>query len=183
MALILLAAFGPVLWLVPSANDRRLTRIRGRARALGMQVEMVQLPDPMPSPQSRVSAGGERRTPMISCALYRQTSRRPLRRAPAWRILRVDQTINPNGPLAGWQWDEPAAGDAAYWAGVIPIIAALPADALGAATDAMGSACWWRERSDARAPEEAVNRLSEQLSKLNEIQQLIDDKLRETEID
>ena len=38
--LVLVVAFGPVLWLVPSKRDKRLAALRSRARSAGLIVEM-----------------------------------------------------------------------------------------------------------------------------------------------
>jgi hypothetical protein len=172
IGLILFAAFGPLVWLVPSRRDRRLAKMRSRARALGIQVEMTQLPDVAAPPSERVSAGGRRREPMVSCAAYRLALPRTARAAPQWRLLRGG--TEPNGPLPGWGWDSPPAGDVQYWERVGEIIAAVPADTLACSAQATEVACWWRENATAENAENSVDSLRATLAKLAELQRLID---------
>ena len=54
--LVLVVAFGPVLWLVPSKRDKRLSALRSRARAEGLIVEMRRIPKPDPAPRATRSA-------------------------------------------------------------------------------------------------------------------------------
>ena len=49
--LVLVVAFGPVLWLVPSKRDKRLSALRSRARSEGLIVEMRRIPKPNPAPE------------------------------------------------------------------------------------------------------------------------------------
>ena len=171
IGLILFAAFGPLVWLVPSKRDRRLAKMRSRARALGIQVELTRLPDVAAQPSARVSAGGLRREPMVSCAAYRLALPRSARAAPQWRLLRGAES---NGPLSGWQWDSPSVGDAQYWERVGAIIAAFPPDTLACGAQPTEVACWWRENTTAENAENSVDSLHATLVKLAELQRLID---------
>lgn len=172
IGLILFAAFGPLIWLVPSKRDRRLAKMRSRARALGIQVELTRLPDVAAHASARVTAGGLRREPMVSCAAYRLALPRSARAAPQWRLLHGG--AEPDGPLPGWQWDSPPVGDAQYWQHVGAIIAAFPADTLAAGAQATEVACWWRENTTAENAENSVDSLHAALVKLAELQRLID---------
>jgi hypothetical protein len=172
ITLILIAAFGPVFWIVPSRSERRLARMRSRARVHGIQVELAQLPDVAADAMARVTAGGQRREPVVTCAAYRLAMPRLAGAAPQWRVLRnVPET---SGPLPGWQWDSAPAGDAAYWQRVESAFAALPPDALAVGARAGEVSCWWRERATAQDAEKAVDLLHAALAKLAEVQQAAD---------
>jgi len=172
ITLILLAAFGPVFWVMPSSNDRRLAKMRSRARTLGLRVEMTQLPDLAAQPSARVTAGGRRLEPMVSCAAYHLALPQMARAAPQWRLLR--SRAESSGPFAGWQWDSQPAGDASYWERLATIVAALPADALACGAQASEVACWWREHAAAENAERSVELLHETLVKLAELQRVTD---------
>jgi hypothetical protein len=176
IALVLLAAFGPVLWLLPSARDRRLTKLRGRARSLGLEVEISRLPDLAAPPAERVTAGGRRREPMLPVACYRLPSRRKLNRAPQWRALRGDGM----GPVTGWQWDRAPAGSQTYWEKMAPQLTRLPSDALGCAADAHSVACWWREQTP-QGPDAALDSVFAVLVEMLEIHRVEDEMIRAAE--
>jgi hypothetical protein len=59
----LFAAFGPLLWMMPSRADRRLAKMRARARTHGIHVEITQLDDLDAEPQARVTSGGVKLEP------------------------------------------------------------------------------------------------------------------------
>ena len=172
IGLILIAAFGPVLWMLPSKGDRRLAKMRARARTHGMQVEMTSVADPNAQPSARVTAGGRPLSPTIQCAAYRLALRRPAYAAPQWKLLR--NALQMGEPVAGWQWDGAPAGDAAYWRQVSDIVRDLPADALACAAQQSEVACWWRERVSAEEALAAVDALYETLAKVAEIQRVAD---------
>jgi hypothetical protein len=168
----LLAAFGPVFWMLPSRSDRRLAKMRARARSHGIQVEITQLDDLAAEPAARVSAGGVKREPKVLCAAYRLGLRRLARAAPQWKILR--KPVADDGPIAGWTWATRPAGDAAYWQRVGDVLQKLPPDTLACETRTSEVACWWRERTTAEDAEASVDRLNELLQNLAEIQLLAD---------
>ena len=172
IVLILIAAFGPVLWILPSRRDRRLAKMRSRARVLGMQVELTQLPDLAAEPTARVTAGGRRLEPMLSCAVYRLPMLQPARAAPHWRLLR--SASDAAGPHAGWQWDSPVVGDGGYWRTISAVLDELPVDALACSAQATEVACWWLERAPAETAEAAVDSLHVVLRKLSEVQRVAD---------
>jgi len=169
IALVLLAAFGPILWLLPSRTDRRLAAMRARARTRGIHVEITHMPDVDADPTARVTAGGKRLEPTISCAAYHLGMHREARAAPQWKLMRRRGATD---PLDGWQWDSPRVDDAAYWQEVAAVVRELPADALACAADARETICWWRERVAAEHAESSVDRLADLLNKLAEIQKL-----------
>jgi len=172
IALILLAAFGPILWLVPSRTDRRLAKMRARARVHGIQVEVTQLADLYAPPTARVTAGGRRLEPTVQCAVYRLGLSQPAKAAPRWKILRGPNSSS--GPVAGWQLESAADGDAEYWQRVADVVRELPADALACAADASEVACWWRERASGENAVASVDALHGSLTELSEIQRAAD---------
>jgi len=173
IGVILVAAFGPIFWMVPSASDRRLAKMRARARTHGVQIEMTQLDDLNAEASARVTAGGVRRDPKVSVAAYRLALRRLARAAPRWKILR--RPAANDGPLPDWQWETAPSGDADYWKQVANVVSQLPSDALALAADASEVSCWWRERVSAQDAVGSVDHLYELLRKLSEIQTLADE--------
>ena len=121
---LLIAAFGPILWLMPKPRDRRLSRLRMAARQKGLSVELVRLPDPRPLPQERVSSGGALRSPVIRCAGYRLFAHRPAPHVEPWRVERGDS--------------EAEAKLDKCWSDV-------PPDWLAIEVDASGACLYWRE--------------------------------------
>jgi hypothetical protein len=108
--LVLVVAFGPVLWLVPSKRDKRLSALRSRARSEGLIVEMRRIPKPNPAPEERVSAGGRVRDPVIECASYGLPLSRGLKYLPGWRVVRKPAEEGPD-PFLDWQYDQRAKGE------------------------------------------------------------------------
>jgi hypothetical protein len=180
VTVVLLVAFGPVLWLVPSRRDRALARMRTRARTLGVTVELVALPDPDPTPQARVSAGGRPRHPTIAGVAYRYPLARATPLAPAWSIVRGPSS-GP-GAMPGWQWTGAAAGLPGYWQEAAAILARVPGDVFAAEVDPGRVTLFWRERVGDQEPEEAVESLVNVLRALAELQQA-HHVARETELE
>ncbi len=169
IGVVLLAAFGPVLWLVPSRRDRKLARMRTRARSRGLAVEVTSIADPNPAPEARVSAGGVQRNPVIAGTTYRLDLPRAAPLAAKWALLRAEGA----GPaaVAGWRWDDGANAAGVDWSEVAAILARLPGDVLRCAADGRGVGCFWRERTSDAEAESAVDRLAECLLALAQIQQ------------
>ncbi len=89
IALIVVAAFGPIFWLRPSGKDKRLSSLRAAARQAGLQVEIKFIPKLNPAPEERVSSGGKLRTSNHQLARYGWPLAKSLRRITPWRILRA----------------------------------------------------------------------------------------------
>jgi len=181
IALVLLIGFGPVLWLVPSRRDRRLARMRNRARALGILVEMVEIDDPDPAPEARVSAGGKLKSPKIAGAAYRLPLLRPRTLAPSWSIARSRREPGPDN-LPGWQWTSEPEGDVGYWEDVRRVVARVPDDVFACEADPNAVSFVWRERVGDDDPETSVERLVDLLREFSDIQRL-SHVARETELD
>jgi hypothetical protein len=155
--LLLVAAFGPVLWILPSRRDRLLEKLRSEARRRGLLVELTQVPDLAAPPEARVSAGGKPRAPILSCTAYRQPMPRAVNHAPRWRLLALTPGVTPGiaprsggdaGPVPGWVFDGAAAGDNRYWQGCAERLIRLPEVAVGVEADRNQVGVFWRERVD-----------------------------------
>ncbi len=172
----LVAAFGPLLWMMPSRSDRRLSKMRTRARSHGIQVEITQIEDLAAEPHERVNAAGVKLEPKVMCAAYRLGMRQLARAAPHWKILRKP-AANPDvngGPIPGWIWATQPVADPAYWKQVGGVLREVPPDTLACAADASEVSCWWRERATAEDAEASVDRVHALLQNLAEIQLLAD---------
>ncbi|NIP16275.1 MAG: hypothetical protein GWM88_16660 [Pseudomonadales bacterium] len=150
IALILLAAFGPVLWLVPSKKDRHLSALREQARREGLVVELRRLPKLQPSARERVTAGGRVKEPLQECAAYIQTMRRRLVMLPSWRVHRGTGEL-PARP--GWYFDfeQRARGEAvdATMAELGSLFERLPADVIALELTDRTLVAYWLERGAA----------------------------------
>lgn len=152
---IMLAAFGPILWLRPSARDRRLTALRARGRSIGFGLDIRALPRLDPRPEERVSAGGKAREATELMAVYRWTMARRLTPFSACRCIRgpdaqgagfsrgvigvvADWYLDPDQPFppTGWTWLEPILREH---------LPQLPADVRGVALEAKQVSIYWRE--------------------------------------
>ncbi len=176
IVVVLLAAFGPVLWLVPSRRDRQQAAMRTRARQRGLIVAMTSIADPDPLPQARVSAGGKLREPLIAGASYELTLPRPTPLAPTYALIRRHGQVA--SPIAGWQIiADPAAmkdASAQFVTHLATIVDRLPADVISCSGTARSVACFWRERIGEQAPEAAVDELADCLTELANLQRTHD---------
>jgi hypothetical protein len=129
IGVVLLVAFGPVLWLVPSRRDRRLAALRARGRAEGLVVELGRLPKRNPAPYERVSAGGKVKNPVIECATYSHPLRHKMQFLPVWRLVRIaasESSAEPD-PFPGWSFDQRPDGPEGrrYLGDILPSAEAL----------------------------------------------------------
>lgn len=150
IALVLVIAFGPVLWLVPSKKDRRLAALRARARQEGLVVDIRRLPKRDASAEERVSAGGRIREPVMECAAYGRMFSKKLRFLPGWRLLRRPAEGKPD-PLPDWQYDLRPKGEGrahldAMLARAAGCLAHLPDDVIGLEVDARSVQAYWLEK-------------------------------------
>jgi hypothetical protein len=168
--LLLVAAFGPILWIVPSRRDRLLASLRSGARRRGLLVELAQLPDLAAPLEARVSAGGIPRDPMLSCAAYRQSMSRAVNHAPRWRLLAVGPAttagVDSAGPVPGWVFDGKAGGDEAYWERGAERLSRLPEGVIGVEADRNQVSVFWRERVAIEQIDSMLDDLAEALQGL-----------------
>lgn len=146
IVLVFLVAFGPILWLMPSKRDKRLSALRQQAYRQGMRVEMRRLPKQDPSAEERVSPGGRERDLTREYAAYIHPLGRRLRMLPRWRVLRGSDGL---AALPGWIFapgskpDHPRL-DAAL-AVVAPVLEAMPEDVLAVECESQSVAGYWTE--------------------------------------
>jgi len=150
IGVVLLVAFGPVLWLVPSKKDRRLTALRARGRAEGLVVGLMRINNPEPAPEERVSAGGVVKTPVIECASYSLMLGQKLRHLPGWRLVRVTEP-EADDPFPGWRYDQIPKGDGRRHLSQMlsiadPMLKELPDDVPGFEISAAMLSVFWLEK-------------------------------------
>jgi hypothetical protein len=177
IGLILLAAFGPVLWLVPSKRDRHLSALRDEARREGLVVELRRLPKLNPTADERVTAGGRVKEPTIECTAYTRTLRRRLVVLPAWRLLRSEDGIR---ALPGWVFDPEgkAAGEAfrASLDCLRGLFDGLPRDVIGVELSARALIVFWLEGRSAERS--TVTEISNLLTAAGEDLLALDERLQ-----
>jgi hypothetical protein len=120
IVVLLLVAFGPILWLMPSRRDKRLNALRGAARQAGLAVELVRLPRLDVAPGDRVNAGGRAVDTARELAVYRLPLPRSFEQLPAWRAFRAANGL-PAWP--GWVFATDARPDHPRLAAVIATLA------------------------------------------------------------
>ena len=181
IAVVLLVAFGPVLWLVPSRRDRRLSALRSEATRQGLVVELARLPNLAPSAEDRVSAGGARREPVIECAQYRKVLPAALRTLPSWRLRRGgDPGAAADLGVAAWpgQWgfehaERPPLAERQLaeqmLAATAPAAAELPEDVIAVAFEPRQLTAYWLEQpgADGAALAGTLDRMAEALAELD----------------
>lgn len=185
IGLILLAAFGPVLWLVPSKRDRHLSALRDQARREGLLVELRRLPKLNPTAEERVSAGGRVKQPVVECAAYTHGFSRRLTALRAWRVLRGDgdPQVRPGWEIDPQQQPELRSalrrGDEVVRASLESLdslFEALPGDVVGVELTPRSLSLYWLEsRSAGRS---SVTRLSELMAVAERQLLAVDDGFR-----
>jgi hypothetical protein len=144
---ILLVAFGPILWLRPSPRDRRLTMLRAQGRKEGLLVEMRRYPKLDLAPEERVTAGGKPIPSMLESAVYLKPLDPKLRHLPGWRILRATEGLP---ALPGWVFELGRRPDSEHMRGVLaalePLVARLPGDVVAVECDPLNLGVYWLER-------------------------------------
>lgn len=177
IGLILLAAFGPVLWLVPSKRDRHLSALREQARREGLVVELRRLPKLNPSPDERVTAGGRVKEPVVECTAYAHTLTHRLAWLPSWRLLRNEG--HPQ-PVPGWVFDPDlkTAGPAfdASLESLDELFGGLPSDVIGVELSARALTLYWLENR--AATRETVTALSALLRVAQDLLFAVDDRFQ-----
>ena len=160
---LLILAFGPVLWLMPTKRDRQLVKLREQARREGLIVEVSALPKRGAPAEERVGADGVARKATQPCSAYRLPASKPWQRAPRWFLLRdADGAI----PLSGWA-EHPEVPlprvDADYWRAVGSAVAGLEDHCLAMEVTEHGASWYWLENARGREAAELVNAIAERL--------------------
>ena len=177
IVLILLAAFGPVLWLVPSKKDRHLSALRDQARREGLVVELRRLPKLQPSAQERVSAGGRIKEPVQESAAYIRNLRRRLAALPTWRVHRGTGDLEAR---PGWIFDfeRRARGEAfrATMSALDPLFAGLRDDVIAVELTDKTLLVYWLERGS--ASRETVSEMASALNAAEDALLDLDDRMQ-----
>ena len=175
IAVVLLVAFGPVLWLVPSRKDRRLAALRQAARQEGLVVEIKRIPKTNPLPEERVSAGGQVREPVRDCAAYQWLLGSKLKHLPAWRLLLKEGSAD--GPWPDWVFEPHVRASEPYLKEVMAlirtVISELPEGVVGLELSERAVLVYWLEgsqsgREDVVGMASALKNLDRQLTALEE---------------
>ena len=133
---VLVLAFGPILYLLPSRKDRRLAALRAEARRLGLTVELKPVRNLDAAARERVTAGGRQRTPVHASARYSLTLDRMPDAVPAWRLLRSAR---------GWTADDGLAAPAGLLSRLKPLVETLPDDVVAIDFGGRSAGCYWLE--------------------------------------
>ena len=138
--LALALVIGPVLYLLPTRKDRRLAAIRLEARRQGLVVELKSVRNLDARAEERVTAGGERRTPVHASVAYALPLRARLDRIEPWWLLRSERT--------GWRFDSEreAHSQPDLLPELLPLLPSLPEDTVGLEFGGGTLACYWLER-------------------------------------
>ncbi len=176
--IIFIVAFGPLLWLMPSPRERRLSRLRQQAYARGMRVELRRLPKRDLAAEERVSSGGRARDVTREYAAYLLPLAARLKLLPSWRVLRHGDGVQ---ALPGWSFeagrrpDDPRLADALEV--VRPVLEALPDDVVAVECDRLTLAGYWLEGPE--TTRERVDDLAGKLSEAGQALTTLDARLRE----
>lgn len=170
IGIVLIAAVGPIFWLLPSKRDRVQGQLRSAARHAGLVVEIAELPKVDARAEDRVSAGGKLKGAIIDCVAYRLALSRRMPHAPAWLLLRSDRE---NRYLTGWTTLSPPsrlpAKQAAYWRTVAAAIDGLPGGCVAVEADTRFVSWYGRERLDGDSPEAVVAGIQTGLEAISEL--------------
>lgn len=183
--IVLLAAFGPIMWLRPSAKDKRLTALRARARSLDLNVDIRPLERLNPTAEQRVSAAGTERDTSELLAVYEHHMGRRLRHTARFRLFRApgpDAAPVTRAAIAvsdGWLFDPGASFPPdAGWPGALralePHLPDLPADARALAVEPRSVGVYWAERAGSDL--EAVDNLARVLTAMGQALAAADDR-------
>ena len=187
IALVVILVIGPVMYLAPTAKDRRLTALRTQARQEGLSVNLSSVPKLDPTADERVSAAGAERDPRVMCAHYRLPLRSSLLPFAQGAISQIDLLISPAEPtrtlrtvtsvlvldptldrtLQDTQLEFlTKLGAEGLYEHLEQLLSALPEDVLGVSLSNTASACFWRERGSKESGE--VVRIKRALEEFNQ---------------
>lgn len=141
---------GPVMYVLPSAKDKRLMALRAAAREAGLEVKLSYIAKLDAAADERVTSGGVAKLPSLPCVAYRLAHQIPalqniaehqLLRIPVAPTLRYSEVFSQWGSIKteqiGW-WQQ--AGD--FWT---LWLKNLPDEVIAVQIDGRYLACYWRE--------------------------------------
>ena len=160
IALVVIVAVGPVMYLLPSKRDKRLAGLREEARKTGLNIRITHVPKLDPSGTERVNASGQRLEPKTSCVAYGRAVRVNL--MPFRDLLLLKLPAQPTVPYSlaidGWALGLGVDGASSaeldlvanhrLLQGLAPLLAKFPEDTLGVEITNRHIACLWRERAE-----------------------------------
>ena len=128
IAILLLAAFGGIAYVMPSKFQRKVGQLRLEARKQGIQTSARTIPDLDAAPEDRVTSGGKVRQRTDLCVVYELGYVNPPDDPPQWQLVRYKKS---QLPIPGWLLrDDELSGvqlsDARYWGSVAEQIADMP---------------------------------------------------------
>ncbi|MBA4501922.1 hypothetical protein H1S06_06030 [Marinobacterium sp. 3-1745] len=146
VALIFISLLGSVLWVRPSPRQRYQAKVRMRARALGIQVQLAHVDLPR--------ARGELEAERVSVPAYRfvrtNLESRERNAWVEWEVHRVETIGLHNEVLPqGWSWlkgggtlPEPVLSR------LVELLNALPDDVVGVESNPLNLTLYWYERGE-----------------------------------
>ena len=101
---VLALAIGPILYTLPSAQDRYLAGLRQQARQLGFTLQLRRLNKLDPKAEERVSASGQQLDSVVDCMCYDWLIRQPLKDPPNLLLQRMPEqpTVPVQVLFSGW---------------------------------------------------------------------------------
>ena len=158
IALVLVVAIGPVLYLLPTAKDKRLTGLRETARRLGLTVRLTRVRKLNPAPTERVNAAGEEQYPTTACVSYAWPIKTSLHRFQDLQLLKepADVSVPCVKIVPGWVLGEVSEvqGEGVDLRSMQPMLSemkalmdTLPDDTLGVELSRRFVACLWQEKA------------------------------------
>lgn len=175
IALVLIAAVGPVFYLMPSKSSRRQAALRTAARQAGLVVEVGSVPKLDADAAERVSSGGTPRDAKVDCAVYRLPLARRLLQAPRWMLLK---STRENRFLDGWTTLTPPVAvpvdGAAYWREIGRTIDALPGNCVAVEAGRQALSWYGTERIGDADPDTLAHAIRDGLERLAEVHERIE---------
>lgn len=176
IALVLIAAVGPVFYLLPSKASRRQAALRTAARQAGLVVEVGSVPKLDADATERVSSGGAPRDAKIDCAVYRLPLARRLVEAPRWMLLK---SARENRFLDGWTTLTPPVAvpveRAPYWREIGGIVDVLPGNCVAVEVGRQTVSWYGTERIGDTDPDTLAHAIRDGLVRLAEVHERIED--------
>lgn len=174
IALILIAGFGGIFYILPSRKQRRLTHCRVEARSFGFVVNSVSLPKVDTSPEEKVSAGGLRRNPTLLCCAYALPSYDNAIYVPTWQLRRASRSVL---PLPGWEFADGLPvhvqlSNETYWREIGDILDESPPRCLALTSDQSGVA-WIGQENITGTTEEFLRALKQVLKKIQRLNETV----------
>ncbi len=140
--LIMLSLIGSMMWAMPTPREKTQAMVRGKARALGLQVQMVRLTAP-------------RATGEVDAQVYERAAYRHLRqglsatqreRLQPWQLFRIHSLANEGLP-EGWSWKQGERMlSGAQLAVLAELLPALPVDVIALESTPLYVSAFWGER-------------------------------------